>query len=415
MSNDNGQSKRSDDYRGRLIEDRSGQRRFTLDALREKIVGQFLDETMGREDILAELDTPAKRRAAIAETTDYVLATEYVWVTIEEKHWLNNAAYTDIFRLGPLDVVLSDESVSEISISNPQEVHIRRGFGELGRLNVTFETNDHFAQLLQNLLAPMGVDITADPFVEVGTMLDGRPLRFSLIGPPINPYFSGLIRLHPSTPLQFEIPDTALELLRAIVMGGHGLLIVGDGGVGKTTLFSNLLQYAHPGSALIQRGGEVHPTLIPQHMQDYPVIPLGEPAATAFEKQINKALDEAATALFIDEIQGDEGQAFWRALTTDMQMVVTFRGRANVRRLHSAISMAVRKSHRTVPQEVLNNAFLQRLPFVAILADPRPQLTMIGQWAPAGDTLTIEPLFHRNPEPERTNIEPCRDLERGKL
>lgn len=415
MSNENGQSKKNEQYSDRLIEDRFGQRRFTLDALREKVVSQFLEETFGRDDILAELNSPAARRAALSETVDYIVATEYVWLTTDEKQWLIRAAYRDLFRLGPLDSVLRDESVSEISITNLLEVYVRHGFGDLERLDVTFETNDYFAQLLQNVLAPIGFEMLSDPFIEVGVTLDGRPVRFSLVGPPINPHFSGQIRLHPSKPLLLEdlaIPDVAINLLRAIVEGGHGLLIVGEGGVGKTTLLGNLLQFASHHSALIQRAGEVHADLVPTHMKNYSVVPRGESNTAAFETQINLALDEGAAVLFVDEIQGDEGQAFWRLLNSEIQAVVTFRGRANVSRLHSAISMAIRKTHRTVPQEDLNRTFLEKMPFVIILSveAATPQITMVGQWAAVDDTLTIEPLIHRNPGLERTDIKPCRDL-----
>ena len=422
MSDNNGQNKQPDNsYRKRLIEDRFGERSYTLAALFEKAAQQFIDETQGRTDILAELDTRAKQRAAITATVDYIIATEYISLSWDEKRWVINETYKEIFRLGPLDAAISDDSVTEINITGPQDIHIRRGFGDLERYAPTFDTHNHFAQLLQSTLSPLGIDLSqSDPFLEVGLQLEGRLLRFSLIGPPISSFYTGLIRLHPTEPLQLNalhVPPIAVELLQKIVAGGHGLLIIGEGGMGKTTLLANLIQFTS-GGGLIQRAHEIHPDYLLDTLKDYTTIPLNASTTAAFEFGCNQALDDRMPTLFIDEIQGDEGGTFWRLLTESYgpQCILTFRGKANVSRLHSAINMAIRKTHRTLPQADINRALMDRLPFAAVLSPPTPKtaprLIMLGQWAGSGADLTLEPLitWEVNAEPLRTDTPPCREL-----
>lgn len=416
---ENGQEKNG--YENRLIEDRYGKRRFTLNALRERAVQQFTEETFGRTDILLELDSPAKQHTAVNETIDYVLAADYVAVSGEEKAWLRDRVYHDLFRLGGLDTMLSDESVTEISVAGPQEVFVRHGFGELERFEAGFETQDEFAHLLQNVLTPLGIDLSkTDPFLEVGITLGGRAVRFSLMGPPMMPFYNGQIRLHPAQPrplTEMNIPPLAIELLQRIITGGHGLLIVGDGGVGKTTLLANLLGFVPESQkvGLVQRAREVHPAVITSHIHDYTGIPKEELATAVFEAQIHKALEDKVGVLFLDEIHGDEGGAFWRALNDNSasQLVATFRGKANTARLHSAVSMAILKTHRTLPQEGIDTTILQRLPFVVVLSEPapktEPRLVFLGQWSP---DMQLEALvkWEADSEPVRTETTPGREL-----
>lgn len=413
---ENGQPLDPQDYPNRLIEDQFGKRRFTLNALRERIVHQFTEETFGRPDISLEWTSTAKQLAAIDEIMNYVLAADYVSISGDERIWLQNKVYRDLFRLGDLDIALQDESITEISITGAHEIAVRHGFSQLAHFDANFDPSDEFAQLLQNIVAPLGIDLkTSDPFLEVGLNLANRPVRFSLMGPPVMPFYNGQIRLHPSKPLalaDLQLPTLATELLRQILVKGYGLLIVGESGTGKTTLMANLLNFISSEKAigLVQRAHEIHPDFISPHLKDYTAIPKTEAPTSIFERQINQALDEKVAVLFMDEIQGDEGGALWRVLTeaSKPQTICTFRGKSNPARLHSAISMTIRKAHRTLPQEELNHAFRECLPFIAILAEPSPnatpRLAFLGQWS---DDMTLEALviWEPNADPIRTNIQ----------
>lgn len=409
----------SEPMHNRLVENAYRNRTYTLDALRERTIEQFLTETSGRNDLLSEYQDEKSRRKAIREAADYVMATEYVSLSVDEKRWLINQAHDDIFHLGPLSAAIKDSSLTEVSISNWREISVRVGFGDLQPYDPVFDTSDHFEQLLTYALAPLGIVIDgSDPFLEVGLTLGNRIVRLSLTGPPVMPSYNGLVRLHPTEPYTFETlaqsyPPLVQDFLANIIAKGYGLAIIGDGGMGKTTLLGNLLQFAPDNTAIVQRAAEVHPSLIPDAMQVFNSYQIEVTATTAFEDQITKAVLSEPLVLFVDEIQGDEEKTFGPLLLeTDIQTLITFRGRANPRRLHSAMSMAVRKSDKSMPQEKINQALLERLPFLVLLSQPAPhmspRLQAISQWTVFGEAMGIEPLISwgaEDSEPVRTDVE----------
>ncbi len=411
----------------RIVEDVYGTRQYTLDGLCEKIIEQFGMETNGRPDILAELDSASKQKQAIREVTEYVLGVESVMLQGPERTWLLDRLHRDLYRFGALETVLNDAAVTEININSPKEIFARRGFGDLERVNVSFRDGTHLAQLLQRILTPLGFDLwKGEPFIETGLKLMGRPVRLSLAGPPMTPYYTGQIRLHPATPLtldhlQASIPPIVVDMLTGIVRNGQGLLIVGEGGMGKTTLLANLLATSRADKAgLVQRTPEIQPNYVPTNMTDYTQISAAAPSTVNFEKQIRSALGVGVQSLFLDEIQGDEGTTFWQVLSSEKkpQVVVTFRGKANIARLYSAIGMVVRKVYRSLPQADIDTALLERLPFVVILeqhgAGDAPRISLIGQWGQIENGLTIEPLLtwtKGEDSPKRTETPPRLDID----
>lgn len=400
-------------------------RQYTLESLYELILQQFTDETFGRPDIFAELDTPEKQRDRLQETADYVISVESLQLSADENIWLLDNLHKDLFRFGPLEGLFTDDTITEININAHNKLFKRHGFSELIPLDTAFRDENHLSQLIQRLLTPLGVDVNdTNGIIEVGFMFEGRPIRMVMFGPPTMPFYQGHIRLHPRVPLrltdlQTSIPPVAAEMLIRIVQSGHGLLIVGDNNVGKTTLYAALFEYAAPTAsiALLERTAEIHPAIIPNTFQRY--LSASEGAPRAFDAQIHAALDrQSHTTIFMDEIRGDEQGAFWRLLThpTQPQLITSFRGRGVTGRLHSGISMAIRKTDLTVPQAEIDAAFLERLPFIVVLSHPTPntppRFVQLAQWQPSTSGLTLEPLmvWESDQEPSCTAVQPCRDL-----
>jgi pilus assembly protein CpaF len=406
----NGQSRaeRPDPNLSPIIPGRAGRPSYSLDALRERVETQFQEETANRPDILLDLDTEQKRRDLLEEIADYVLAVEAITLSAANRSALITSAYRSLFTFGPLDKVVSDDRVTEIAINGPHSIHARRGMGRPEPVQAAFEDRAHLRRTLERVLASAGAVLPDDnPFLEVGVVMMGRAARLSEVGPPISPDYSLEIRLHPAQPITLDalcsrfgaLPTQAVELLRAVLDAGHGLLIVGDVGLGKTTLAGALAHLLPPDAHCIavERAPEMH---LPPHVaRRFPIPPTPGDPGQDFVSAIQAAQDVAPDWLILDEIRGDESAAVWDALTREQppRYMWVFRGDPQPDRLRSALSMVIRQQHPAVEQTAIHRALAGRLPFVAAfrITPDGPRLHLFAEWAADDDgaALTLEPLL----------------------
>jgi pilus assembly protein CpaF len=379
-----------------IVPGRPGRPSFSLEALRERVERQFHEETAHRADILLDLDTPEKRLDLLREVADYVCAIEAVTLAEGDRSALLDRAYRNLFTFGPLDDYLRDDAVTEIAIRGPYEVHVRHGMGKLEPVQAAFDDRPHLEGILERVLATGGATLeSTDPVSEVGVVMLGRAARMTLVAPPVSPDYGLEIRLHPRQPVLLDdlhtrfgtLQPQAAALLQAILAGGHGLLIVGDVALGKTTLASALVHALDPGPQVlaVERAAEMH---LPPGARRRVVIPPtpGDPGSD-FVSQIQAALDESPGWLVVDEIRGDESAAVWDALTREdaPHYLWVFRGDPQPDRLRSALGMVIRLAHPGVAQDAIHRALVRHLPFVVALRliDGAPRLDRIAEWVPS--------------------------------
>ena len=312
-----------------------GGRQVTLAALRERIEDEFIAETSARPDILLEAKDEAARRDLIREVADYVLAMDGLNLTRPERSLVLDAVYRDLFSFGPLDTYLADETITELTIDGPERVFVRRGVAEkMTAVDAYFDDVGHLMRVMQRILLSAGAQLSeTDPFVEIGTVLAGRPARLTVAAPPVSPVLNVEVRLHPAQPSTLELlvaagmlDDSAADLLRAILAAGHGLIIVGDSGAGKTTLLGALLSQLSSVAAsniVVERAAELQ---IPDQVKRLAVIwPAPDQQPADFAQQIFVALEKRPTWLVLDEVRFDELGPCGRRLPSNPPMV---RGRA---------------------------------------------------------------------------------------
>jgi type IV secretory pathway ATPase VirB11/archaellum biosynthesis ATPase len=382
-----------------IVPGRAGRPNFSLEALRERVEQQFHEETAHRTDILLDLDTEEKRLDLLREVADYVCAVEAVTLSERDLTALLDRAYRNLFTFGPLDEYLRDDEVTEIAINGPYAVSVRHGMGRLEPVSAAFDDRADLEAMLERVLATGGATPTStEPISEVGVVMLGRAARITLAAPPVSPDYSLEIRLHPRQPIMLDdlgarfdvLPPQAAALLKAILARGHGLLIVGDVALGKTTLASALVHAlaaegdTGPRILAVERAAELH---LPPGVRRRTVIPpTPEDPGSDFGSQIQAALDERPDWMVVDEIRGDESAAVWDALTRENPpcYLWVFRGDPQPVRLRSALSMVIRLTHPGVAQEAIHYALVQRLPFVAALrrVGGMPRLDRIAEWVP---------------------------------
>src|SRR5664279_2000196 len=234
-----------------------GEEQSRLDAMRRQRVqmpagaGQSGGEKGGYADLkgrvqtklLSELDPSMDTRSpevrsTIEELFTTILAEENIVLSRAEKTRLFDSIVAEILGFGPLEILLADETVTEIMVNGPKNVYVEQK-GRLSRSNVTFENDDHVLRVLDRIVAPLGRRIdesspTVDARLPDGSRVNAIIRPIALCGPTIT------IRKFSKKPLTIEdlirfgsVTAEIAEFLRACVISRLNIVVSGGTGSGK--------------------------------------------------------------------------------------------------------------------------------------------------------------------------------------
>jgi pilus assembly protein CpaF len=205
--------------------------------------------------LLSELDSQAmdvkqrdKVRTHIEELFNSILADESLVLSRAERQRLFEAIVADILGFGPLEILLADDSISEIMVNGPKNVFIEQK-GNLTRAPITFDDEEHVLRIIDRIVAPLGRRIDESSPIVDARLPDGsrvnaiiRPL--ALCGPTLT------IRKFSKKPLTVEdlirfgsMTKEIAEFLRACIIGRLNGVVSGGTGSGKTTLLNVLSSF----------------------------------------------------------------------------------------------------------------------------------------------------------------------------
>jgi pilus assembly protein CpaF len=367
-----------------------GRRTFSIAALLERIEHAFTAE-MRPETLLGATDD-VMRRELIRDVADYVLAVESIRLPRVDYLALIDALDAILFRFGPLDPYLKDETVNEIAIDAPNRIYIRRGVDNPLPVQESFIDEDQLSRIVHRLLATGGVPLTEEtPFVETGLKFAARPVRITAAIPPISATFQVGVRLHPSLPPTLTdlitsgfLSSIAADFLQNAIRERRGIMIAGDVGAGKTTLIQALLAAISESistndratGAIVERAAELRPA------ED---APFQRFAGIDFNGQIQTALANKPAWLILDEVRSEESPALWAALTdaTHPALVCAIQGSTNPLRVRMTFNMTIQRTHHTLPADEITAALITRLPVAVLLSKQR--VVTLGEWQQTPD------------------------------
>ena len=184
------------------------------------------------QGVTANLKTPVSARA----------------LTPPEKERLLLEVLEEVFRLGPLEPLLQDPTISDILVNGAQEVYIERA-GVLEESRTIFKDNTHLMRIIDKIVSAVGRRVDeSSPMVDA-RLADGS--RVHVVIPPAavdGPHLS--IRRFGHIPITDRdllatqtLTQPMLELLRGAVRARLNIVVSGGTGAGKTTLLNVLSGY----------------------------------------------------------------------------------------------------------------------------------------------------------------------------
>ncbi|MAS36161.1 MAG: type II secretion system protein E [Anaerolineaceae bacterium] len=211
-------------------------------------------KTRVQNKLLSELDQTmdisqrAQVRTHIEELFNSILADESLVLSRNERQRLFEAIVADILGFGPLEILLADDTITEIMVNGPKNVFIEQK-GLITRAPVTFDDEEHVMRIIERIVAPLGRRVDESSPIVDARLPDGsrvnaiiRPL--ALCGPTIT------IRKFSKKPLTVDdlirfgsMTKEIAEFLRACIIGRLNIIVSGGTGSGKTTLLNVLSSF----------------------------------------------------------------------------------------------------------------------------------------------------------------------------
>ena len=213
--------------------------------LKSRIQGRLLSEL----DTNMNTDNKAQVRQHIEELFSSILAEESMVLSRSERQRLFEAIVAEILGFGPIEILLSEDAVSEIMVNGPKDVFVERR-GNVTRANqVIFEDNNHVMRIIDRIVAPLGRRVDeSSPLVDA-RLPDGS--RVNVVIPPIalnGPTVT--IRKFETDPLTIDdlirfgsVTKEIAEFMRGCVIASLNIVVSGGTGSGKTTLLNVLSNF----------------------------------------------------------------------------------------------------------------------------------------------------------------------------
>jgi pilus assembly protein CpaF len=164
-----------------------------------------------------------------------------------EREQLTEEVMSEVFGLGPLDVLMTDPAITDILVNGPYSVYVER-YGKLELTNVRFYDDAHLLQIIQRVASRVGrradeMTPMLDARLEDGSRVNAIIPPLTLTGPVLSIRRFG-VRLGGDDLLtNGTMPPEILALLKAAIEARVSILISGGTGSGKTTLLNALSQY----------------------------------------------------------------------------------------------------------------------------------------------------------------------------
>ena len=158
---------------------------------------------------------------------------------------LEEDVFNEAMRLGPLEELLDDDSVSEIMVNGPEKVYVERG-GRLQLSDCQFTDDASVLSVIERIVAPLGRRIDElQPYVDArlsdGSRVNAIIAPLSLSGPTITIRKFSKRALSVADFIRFGTwTHNAAEFMKLCVLLRKNIVVAGGTGSGKTTLL-NLL------------------------------------------------------------------------------------------------------------------------------------------------------------------------------
>lgn len=363
-------------------------------------------ELVDRIDLaVMETFTPERLREELRTMVEVLLQEENVVVNDQERRNLVRDIQFEMLGLGPLEMLMTDPTISDILVNNSQQVYVER-HGKLELTDICFVDNAHLMKIIDKIVSRVGRRIDeSSPMVDA-RLPDGS--RVNAIVPPLaldGPVLS--IRRFAAKPYMMEnllefktlVPEMA-ELLRALIMAKANVLISGGTGSGKTTLMNILSGYipSHERIITIEDAAELQlqqPHVVRLETRPANIEGRGEVTQRAL---VRNALRMRPDRIILGEVREAEAFDMLQAMNTghegSMSTVHANTPREALTRLENMLGMAGIDSPAKVMRSQIASAIHVVIQVSRLTDGKRKVISLQEVTGMEGDIITMQEIFN---------------------
>jgi pilus assembly protein CpaF len=278
-------------------------RRLDLDALGSQELRDKTESTLrqivGKMDAAGELDPHLDRDELVSDVLNEALG------------------------LGPLEIYLADDSVSEVMVNAPSEVYVERS-GRLERAPKGFSSPRAVLGAIERIVAPLGRHVDeSSPLVDArlpdGSRVNAIIPPLALKGPAltIRKFKRNLLSALDLVELG-AMTEAMADFLETCVKARRNLVVSGGTGSGKTTLLNVLSGYIPPGERIVTIEDAAELQLSQEHwvqLESRPPNIEGKGAVT-IRDLVRNALRMRPDRIVVGECRGGEALDMLQAMNT---------------------------------------------------------------------------------------------------
>ncbi|MFH0981642.1 MAG: CpaF family protein [Planctomycetota bacterium] len=343
-------------------------------------------------------------REQVREVVALLCEQEHTLLNYSERQRLIGEVLDETFGLGPLEVLLADQTISDILINGPQRVYVERG-GRLELTDVRFRDNAHLMHIIDKIVSAVGrrCDETC-PMVDA-RLADGS--RVNAVIPPLaidGPTVS--IRRFGTDPITWEdylklrsCTPHMFDFLKACVIGRLNILIVGGTGSGKTTLLNNLSGFIPADERIVTIEDAAELQLHQPHIVRLETRPSnieGKGRITIRELLIN-SLRMRPDRIVVGECRGAETLDMLQAMNTGHDGSLTTVHANSTRDAVARVETMVMMAGFELPVKAVRQQFASAVNVIVqaqrLTGGPRKITTVTEVQGMEGDVITMQDIF----------------------
>ena len=236
---------------------------------------------------------------------------------------LEREVFNEALRLGPLEELLADDTVTEIMVNGPHRVYVERG-GKIQLTDLQFLDDASVMAIIERIVSPIGRRIDeSQPYVDA-RLADGS--RVNAIIPPLA--LSGpTVTIRKFAKKTLTVEDfirfgtwsrNAAEFMKACVIMRKNIIVAGGTGSGKTTLLNLLSGFIPHDERIVTVEDAAELRLVQPHVVRLEARPpnIEGRGAVTIRDLVKNCLHMRPDRIIVGECRGGEALDMLQAMNT---------------------------------------------------------------------------------------------------